>query len=44
MINAVLFLLGFTSVVGVYEISKTGQKSKTSKVEKSIDSCKKILK
>lgn len=44
MVNAVLFLLGFSSVVGVYEIAKSGKKSTTNKIEKAIDSCKKIVK
>lgn len=44
MANALLFLFGFTSIVGVYEVAKSGGKSKTNKIEKSINDCKKILK
>lgn len=44
MANALLFLLGFTSIVGVYEVAKSGHKSKTNKIEKTISDCKKILK
>lgn len=44
MANALLFLFGFTSIVGVYEVAKLGGKSKTNKFEKSINACKKFLK
>ena len=44
MANAILFLFGFTSIVGVYEVAKSGRKGKTDKIEKSINDCKKILK
>lgn len=44
MANALLFLLGFSAIVGVYEVAKTGSKSKTNKFEKSINECKKTLK
>ena len=44
MLNAVLFLLGFTSVVGMYEVAKSGQRGKTNKIEKVINDSKKILK
>lgn len=44
MANALLFLFGFTSIVGVYEVAKSGGKGKTNKIEKSINDCKKILK
>lgn len=39
--NILLFLLGFTSVTTVYEIAKTGRKTKTDKVNRAINSCKK---
>ena len=44
MINAILFLFGFTAVVGVYEVAKSGSKGRTSKIEKTISGCKKFLK
>ena len=44
MVNAILFLLGFTSIVGVYEVAKSGQKPKTNKIEKMVNDCKKLLK
>lgn len=42
--NAMLFLMGFTAIIGVYEIAKTGSKSKTDKMEKTINGYKKLLK
>lgn len=44
MANALLFLFGFTSIVGVYEVAKSGGKSKTDKIVKSVNNCKKFLK
>ncbi len=44
MTNAILFLLGFSSVVGVYEIAKTSKRSSTAKLEKAINTCKKMMK
>lgn len=44
MTGAMLFLLGFTSIVGVYEVAKSGSKTKTNKIEKTINDTKKILK
>jgi hypothetical protein len=44
MAGALLFLLGFTSVTGVYEIAKTSKKSNTSKTERAIKNCSKIIK
>ena len=43
-VNAILFLFGFTAVVGVYEVAKSGSKGRTSKIEKTISGCKKFLK
>lgn len=36
MTNAVLFLLGFTSITSIYEIAKTGRQTKSSNVKKSV--------
>ena len=36
-----LFLLGFTSVTTVYEIAKTGKRTKSDKVNRAVDSWKK---
>ncbi len=36
MTNAVLFLLGFTSITSIYEIAKTGKQTKSSNVKKSV--------
>lgn len=44
MVNAVLFLLGFASVTGVYEIAKTSKRTKTDKIDRAINVCKKIKK
>lgn len=44
MSGALLFLLGFSSIVGVYEVAKSGSKPKTNKLEKSINDTKKIMK
>lgn len=43
MLNAIMFLFGFSSVVSVYEISKTGRKGKTLKIINSIEKFKKNL-
>lgn len=37
MAEALLFLLGFTSVTTVYEIAKTGKKTKSDKVNSAVD-------
>jgi len=42
--NAVLFLLGFTSVVSVYEVAKTDKKVKTDTVTRRIERIGKIFK
>lgn len=39
--NVLLFLLGFTSVTTVYEIAKTGKRTKSDKVNRAVDSWKK---
>lgn len=44
MSGAILFLLGFASVTGVYEIAKTAKKSNTGKLERTIKSAEKHLK
>lgn len=44
MANALMFLLGFSSIVSVYEIAKTGKKCKADKVARGIEKCKKYLK
>lgn len=44
MANAILFLLGFASVTGVYEVAKTSRKSNTGKIERTIKSYEKFLK
>jgi len=41
MANVVLFLLGFTSVTTVYEIVKTGKRTKSDKVSHAVDTWKK---
>lgn len=41
--NAVLFLMGFTSVVSVYEIARTNKKSKSDSRIKQILKFEKIL-
>ncbi len=41
MTNVFLFLLGFTSVTTVYEIAKTGKRTKSDKVNRAVDSWKK---
>lgn len=38
--EALLFLLGFTSVTTVYEIAKTGKKTKSDKVNRAVDTWK----
>ena len=37
MVEAMLFLMGFASVVGVYEIATTGKKTKSDKILKSAE-------
>lgn len=44
MANAILFLLGFASVTGVYEVAKTAKKSNGNKMERAINNCKKLIK
>lgn len=44
MANALLFLFGFSSIVGVYEVSKSGNRGKISKIEKIIKDNKRFLK
>ena len=44
MVNAFLFMLGFTGVVSVYEIAKTGKKTKSDKLERTINTYRKTLK
>ena len=39
--NLLLFLLGFTSVTTVYEIAKTGKRTKSDKVSRAVDTWKK---
>lgn len=41
MANVLLFLLGFTSVTTVYEIAKTGKRTKSDKVSRAVDTWKK---
>ena len=41
MANVLLFLLGFTSVTTVYEIAKTGKRTRSDKVSRAIDTWKK---
>ena len=43
MSNAVLFLLGFTSITTVYEIAKSGKKSNSQKLQRAVNMSKKIL-
>jgi len=44
MSNALLFLLGFTSMVSVYEIAKCGKRTNSQKLQRAVDASKKILK
>ena len=44
MAEAFLFLLGFTSVTAVYEIAKTGKKTKTDRMNRAADSWRKQYK
>lgn len=44
MANAILFLLGFASVTGVYEVAKTAKRSNGNKMERAINNCKKLIK
>jgi len=37
-VNVLLFLLGFTSVTTVYEIAKTGKRTKSDKVSRAANS------
>ncbi len=39
--NVLLFLLGFTSVTTVYEIAKTGKRTKSDKVSRAANSLNK---
>ena len=41
--NAVLFLLGFTSIVSVYEIAKSGKRSTSQKLQRAVEASKKII-
>ena len=36
MAEAVLFLLGFTSVTAIYEIAKSGKRTKSDKVKRAV--------
>lgn len=42
MTSSILFLLGFASVTGVYEIAKTSKRGNTNKLEKTINSVKNL--
>ena len=44
MIEAILFIVGFTCVTTVYEIAKTGKTQKSDKARNSKDYYKRILK
>lgn len=44
MTGATLFLLGFSAIVSVYEIAKSGKRSSSQKLQRSIEASKKILK
>lgn len=37
MSNALLFLLGFSSITTIYEIAKTGKKTNSQKLQRGID-------
>lgn len=37
MTEALLFLLGFSSVVGVYEVAATGRRTKTDRLQKAAE-------
>lgn len=41
MANVLLFLLGFTSVTTVYEIAKTGKRTKSDKIDRAANAWKK---
>ena len=41
MEGAAMFLLGFTSITAIYEIAKTGTKTKSDKVNRAIKAKKK---
>jgi len=41
MANAILFLLGFTSITSIYEIAKTGRQTKSSNMKKKVGALKK---
>lgn len=40
MTNAILFLLGFTSITSIYEIAKTGKQTKSTNVKRSVGALK----
>lgn len=44
MSSSVLFLMGFTAIVSVYEIAKSGKRSSSQKLQRAVDASKKILK
>jgi len=44
MTEAILFLLGFSSITAVYEIATTGKKTKSDRIQKKAESCKKHTK
>lgn len=44
MTEAILFLLGFTSITTVYEIAMTGRKTKSDRIQKRAEIIKKRLK
>lgn len=44
MVEATLFLMGFTCITTVYEISKTGRTAKSDKAKKSKDYYKRVFK
>lgn len=44
MTEAILFLLGFTSITTVYEIATTGKKTKSERIQKRAESIKKHIK
>jgi len=44
MANALLFLLGFASITGVYEVAKTSKKGNTGKLERNVKNIENLLK
>ena len=44
MVNVIMFLYGFSSVVSVYEIAKTDKKTKTDSINRKIEKAKKYFK